>query len=738
MLLDTSGFAGGIDSSVAMLGVFQRAKDQAFAAGGPKINVAQFQSEIAGINTANKTLQDSLKSTAQAEQQSAAAANTNSAAVRGSAVSARDASSDFKVFGYSLKDAGLAMLGMQGGLGMIQQLKTGIGSLLDEASKLKATNLGLENVAKFKGIPVDQLQQQIRSLDLVTKGILTYSEAAQGVSNLMRSGLNLEQSINLLKGFTDMAVSGRQASLELGYAVVSGTEGWRNNNNMLLDNMGMTTNIAVLNKRAGLSEEELNNKMNDSTVAARQYKVVMDELGLSKGNTERYADTFAGTQSKLNTQLTTGKQKAGELLQDGYGPMLDFFVKGIDDAGKFADQLGKLPDKLESVQKGSKGAAAEIKNITVEMTALNLLIPGLGFIGPIFTRIEGAVRGAGDAFEDWLRSFQLVDDWTRESELFKWLVGSNDTPNTMGEMGPELPPGFKRIGHGGEVPGHDIAGESTLSKKTKRTGPKKSEYEYDTDYSRLQKEIADTEKEFELLKTELTAGNVAWNENTYIIQQYIKALDDLKKKLADMKTDFVTPVNERIAKGSEGLDAVTLGRERTGIEKQRGDGSTPYSRFMRSAKTKEEYKEEQEAQMKQFMKGSEAFTSGLSGFTKSLGLGDTALGKFADGLSNGLSVLSNFLQMMGGSGGGGLLSTLFGIGTSFIPGASVVAGVGGGGGGVLGNSFNNYPGNTNNLFSGSTKTIEKPYIADFSGNPEEFRVMVKSADMKYKSRSKTG
>lgn len=201
----------------------------------------------------------------------------------------------------------------------IKNLGTGF---VDEANKLQSATLGLESMSKFKGIDPNVAVETVKSLDLVKNGLLNVGDASLSLKNLLASGFTLEQSIELIKRFGDSAAFGRQGSLEFGYAIVSATEGIKNQNSVLVDNAGVTKNLSMILKEAGYSEKDLQNVQSDLNVRTALYNGLLKETQGQLGDAEKLTKTFQGQQAKLNAQITQVKQNFGILIQQALMPLM--------------------------------------------------------------------------------------------------------------------------------------------------------------------------------------------------------------------------------------------------------------------------------------------------------------------------------------------------------------------------------------------------------------------------------
>lgn len=115
--------------------------------------------------------------------------------------------------------------------GMTAALRTATGFLGDSvqsANRYQAALLGLGSVATAFGN--DQKAATEAAKSLASDGLLTVSDAATGLKNLLATGFGLDESVALLTRFKDTAAFGRQAALGFGESIRGATEGVKNGN----------------------------------------------------------------------------------------------------------------------------------------------------------------------------------------------------------------------------------------------------------------------------------------------------------------------------------------------------------------------------------------------------------------------------------------------------------------------------------------------------------------------------
>lgn len=207
----------------------------------------------------------------------------------------------------------------------LRSLISALGDAAKTASLFQNTFIGLGTIAKSFG--QDAGAANIAAMELASDGLMSVRDSAAGLKNLLAAGFGLPEAINLMKGFKDIASFNRQATMEYGYAIVSATEGIKNQNSLLVDNAGLTKNLTIILKEMGLSEQDLSKVQTDVNVRTKLYNGLLKEMGQASGDAAKYADTFSGSQSKLAVNFQLLQAAIGEQLL----PVLTIFNKTLAD-----------------------------------------------------------------------------------------------------------------------------------------------------------------------------------------------------------------------------------------------------------------------------------------------------------------------------------------------------------------------------------------------------------------------
>lgn len=112
-------------------------------------------------------------------------------------------------------------------------LTLGIKDTARESIELNNALIGLSSIAAGVGVDVDRATEAAKTL--AADGLMTVSEAATSLKNLLARGYGIEEAIDIMNRFKDSAAFGRQASLSFGQAIMGATEGLKNENSVLVN-----------------------------------------------------------------------------------------------------------------------------------------------------------------------------------------------------------------------------------------------------------------------------------------------------------------------------------------------------------------------------------------------------------------------------------------------------------------------------------------------------------------------
>ena len=263
-------------------------------------------------------------------------------------------------------------------IGVLSQIPAKAKQYLDEAVKIaeerKNALIGLQSTALFKGFDTTEAESIVKSLRLVKGGIVELSEAASAEKNLIQFGFNLEQSRNLLERFSDSAAFGKQSALTYGQAVSRTAEGIKNFSSGLSDAGGITKNLSVIMKEAGITQDDLTNKKTQAAAIEKYYQALLKETAGQVGNADLLLQGFTGTTSALTQAQKNLQVTVGEIITQNPEvlALLQHWTSGVNDVtAALQTQDSQQRVTFTSFVSGLAGGGIAIENL-VDKASTNL------------------------------------------------------------------------------------------------------------------------------------------------------------------------------------------------------------------------------------------------------------------------------------------------------------------------------------------------------------------------------
>lgn len=293
-------------------------------------------------------------------------------------------------------------------------IATGISAYNEYVGAVK----GLRSVAEFKGIDTSLLQDALKQLE---DQFLDTASASAALKNLLSRGYTLDQAINTINRLKDSAAYGRQASYDMAEAVVSATEGLKNENSILVDNAGVTKNVAKMWEDYAKAHNTTTAAMTQAQKVEAEYQGIMQETAAQQGNAAEAANTLAGAQAKTSKTarelaISFGQaiSPAVQLVNEALGSLLGTVKSFVEAAPALATGLTAATVGLAGLMAASKAAQAVTAlsaafkaaagSVTIFGTAINVSLPWLGAIAAAigvavaaYTAIKGAAEKAAEA-----------------------------------------------------------------------------------------------------------------------------------------------------------------------------------------------------------------------------------------------------------------------------------------------------------------------------------------------------
>jgi uncharacterized protein YoxC len=234
---------------------------------------------------------------------------------------------------------------------------------VDSAKTAESAYKGLESILNGTGKSVSAATGFLK--DFTADGLVPMTNAVQAYKNLAAHGYDTTQIENVMSRLKDSAAFGRQSAYSYGDAITSATEGLKNENSILVDNAGVTKNVAKM------WEDYAKSIGKATTALTKQEKIQAEVAGITEetkwqmGDAAKYANTFAGRMAQLSAvgiNIKTSFGNIGMAIADKFLPYIQAAADGllnlVNRLAAFLAALGmKIPNVTSSVSDVGSAAA---------------------------------------------------------------------------------------------------------------------------------------------------------------------------------------------------------------------------------------------------------------------------------------------------------------------------------------------------------------------------------------------
>ncbi|NCB36354.1 MAG: hypothetical protein EOM58_09955, partial [Clostridia bacterium] len=247
---------------------------------------------------------------------------------------------------------------------VVKAIETGV----EASERYKAAIIGLQSVAAGRGIGGEELDAALAE---VTDAFFDASAASTAFKNLLSRGYDLKQATDSITRLKDAATFGRQASLGLAEAVISATEGLKNENSILVDNAGVTKNVSVMWNEYARSIGTTAASLTMQQKIEAEYQGIMQETSFQVGDLAKAAETLTGKQAAAAQSTLLLTQAYGQSMTPAVGLVTDV-MKGLTDV--LTGLVNDMPALVSGVTAGSLaiGAMTIAAKAAQALKALNI------------------------------------------------------------------------------------------------------------------------------------------------------------------------------------------------------------------------------------------------------------------------------------------------------------------------------------------------------------------------------
>lgn len=215
---------------------------------------------------------------------------------------------------------------------------------VEVASETQSAWVGLSSILNGQKKSFGEANRFIQ--DYISDGLVPLNNAVTAYKNLAARGYSTEQIEKTMTALKDAAAFGRQASYSYGDAISTATEGLKNENSILVDNAGVTKNVAKMWEDYAKSIGTTTNALTQQQKIEAEVNGILQETKWQTGDAAKYATTFAGRVAKLSATFTLLKTEIGNVII----PILNLFIPAIQTAlDALLKFLGLLKTAMASI-----------------------------------------------------------------------------------------------------------------------------------------------------------------------------------------------------------------------------------------------------------------------------------------------------------------------------------------------------------------------------------------------------
>lgn len=326
----------------------------------------------------------------------------------------------------------LAMYAVAAFAGITVAVKKGVDAFNAYNNAMK----GLKSMALSTGIGFSEAQKFIE--DYTKDGLIPAANAATALKNLLSRGYTDTQATDVLARLKDSAAFGRQASLTLGQAVESATEGLKNENSILVDNAGVTKNVSKMWEEFAKSIGKSVTELTKAEKIQAEYNGILYETRHQVGDAAKITAELAGSQAQLGQSTTMLWKEFGEALVPAVKAFMVLLTPMIRDITSFIKENKTLVMVITGVVTAISGlfalivgGAALFGTLASAVSALGISLGAL-MINPVTLAIAAFAVVLGTVVYNTVKAKNAADEYRTAIARLNDTIARTDKLNLEG------------------------------------------------------------------------------------------------------------------------------------------------------------------------------------------------------------------------------------------------------------------------------------------------------------------
>lgn len=321
---------------------------------------------------------------------------------------------------------------------------------VDAASEIQSAFIGLQSIVEGQGKSFSGAKAFIE--DYISDGLVPAANAVTAYKNLLMRGYSTEQIETVMDALKNASAFGRQASLTMGQAVQSATEGLKNENSILVDNSGVTKNVSMMWKDYATSIGTTVGALTKVQKIEAEVQGILQETRFQMGDAAKLSGTYAGRISALGVSFTNLKVAIGNSIIPIINQIVPYIKAAIDALTIFFNQVAQIMNALFGTNVSMASVASEMETASGGMSDV---ADSSGAAADAQGKLAKNTEKAGKAAKGALAAFDSLNVLQQDTDAAGSGAGSGTTST----------PAIEGVGGGLDIPTGMDAGLSALEER---------------------------------------------------------------------------------------------------------------------------------------------------------------------------------------------------------------------------------------------------------------------------------
>lgn len=247
---------------------------------------------------------------------------------------------------------------------------------INAASELESAMAGLTSIVVGHGMSMKNANAFIQ--DYIKDGLVPLTNAVTAYKNLASRGYTEDQIQTVMSRLKDSAAFGRQASYTLGRAVETATEGLKNENSILVDNAGVTKNVAKMWLDYARAHGIAYTEMTKQQRIEAEVQGIIEETKFQVGDAAKYTETYAGRIAALTKTMKDIQVSMGQAFMPIANVILPLLQTLANAVARVAAYIASFMQALFGVAKGQSAQAASANQAAAAQVNVGNAAEGAG------------------------------------------------------------------------------------------------------------------------------------------------------------------------------------------------------------------------------------------------------------------------------------------------------------------------------------------------------------------------